>query len=487
MSGQVALQPVPIAIADTLTLDEASSLPLYLPGSPNRPPVLYREPGRGLCQIDMHKLRESGVSALFVRSEDLPQCERALEQKLGELIQNPEITPEQKAACVKAVGTSVVKALLDSERVSDQVDRASLLITNMVDAILSDRSVAVNLLHMSAHHRSTASHMFAVSYLAIVLGAAVIGPESDELAEIGMAGMLHDLGKIKIPESLLNKTSSLSPEELQLIHHHPIESVRMIGDNPVVSSRVREMILQHHERPDGRGYPLGLSDDKLLVGSKIVTIVDVFHALIGPRTYRDAISPEEAIRYQGLRAGRKCDSEIFSIWRDLFESYWGVIQTTPELEEIDSDVGHSYHSDHQLAAPQDIPRQSPRLRCDGNVTVKCIYVGRLCQDEARQTTTDFSAQLHDLSKAGFCLYSTHPMYRGEVVHSLISSSEMEVWVRGIVRWCKHHEEDHHYRVGVQFQHRITSDDVEIPANVLSLDDPLLFPVNSKLADEDTVE
>ncbi|MFH1418681.1 MAG: HD domain-containing phosphohydrolase [Planctomycetota bacterium] len=485
MSEQVALQPVPLAITETLTPEEASSLPIYLPGPPNKPPVLYREPGHGLCQPNIDKLRESGVPTLFVRSEDLPQCERALEEKLGELIRNPNIAPEQKAACVKTVGTSVVKALLNSERPCDQVDRASLLIVNMVDVILSDRAVAASLLHMSAHHRSTASHMFAVSYLSILLGAEVLGPESDELAEVGMAGMLHDLGKIKIPERLLNKTSPLSPEELQLIHHHPIESVRMIGNNPEVSARVRQMILQHHERPDGRGYPLGLADGKLLVGSKIVTIVDVFHALIGPRTYRDAISPVEAIRFQALRAGRKFDSEIFSTWKGLFESYWGVIQRAPQWEEAEPDVGRSFHSDHQLASTQDTPRRNLRLRCDGNASVKCIYVGRLCQSD--EVAPDFTAQLHDLSKSGFCLYSSHPMYRGEVVHSLIGSSEDEVWVRGVVRWCKHHEEGRHYRVGVQFQHRITTDDAQKKTDVLSLDDPHLFPVNKKFTEEDSAE
>ncbi len=487
MSGQVALLPMPIATTETLTHEEASALPIYLPGSPGKPPVLYREPGRGLCQPDMRKLSESGVTTLFVRSEDLSQCERALEEKLGELIRNPDIPPEQKAACVKTVGTSVVKGLLDLEGPSNQLNRASSLIVNMVDVILSDRTVAANLLHMSAHHRSTASHMFAVSYLAMLLGAKVLGPGSEELTEIGMAGMLHDLGKIMIPERLLNKTSPLSSEELKLIHHHPIESVRMIGDTPEVSSRVRQMILQHHERPDGRGYPLGLAGDKLLVGSKIVTIVDVFHALIGPRTYRDAISPKEAIRFQSLRAGTKFDGDVFAIWKSLFESYWGTIKKMPHWEEIDPDVGRSFHCDHQLATAQDIPRRSPRLPCNGKVRVKCIYVGRLCHGEDHEGSVEFSAQLHDLSKAGFCLCSSHPMYHGEVVHSLISSSEDEVWVRGIVRWCKHHEKANQYRVGVQFQHRLTSDDVEMTADVLSLDDPQLFPVNTKFAEEDPTE
>lgn len=481
MSGEITLRPVPLAITESLTQQDASALPIYLPGSPNKPPILYRESGYGLKKPDFGRLRDSGVPYLLVRAEDLPQCERALEEKLGELIQNPAITTEQKATCVQQVGTLVARKMLDFEGTIGQLDRASSLLDNLIGAVLSDHLVAANLLHMSAHHRSTASHMFAVSFLAILLGTKVLGPRSDELKAIGLAGMLHDLGKMNIPESVLNKTTPLTAEEKELIRQHPIESVRLIGENPLVSSQVRQMILQHHERSDGRGYPLGLTSDALLVGGKIVAIVDVFHALIGPRSYRQSLTPAEAVYSQGLRAGKHFDHELYRDWRQVFHQYWGAVQGTPLWEAREPDVSPSFHSDHHVASSPGTRRQSPRLPCQGRVDVKCVYVGRLCR--AHEGPLDFSAQLHDLSKSGFCLYSSHPMYRGEVVHSLIGSSEQEIWVRAVVRWCKHHAEDNHYRVGVQFEHRVEGDGASEGAEVLSLDDPRLFTMNAKPAAE----
>ncbi len=474
MSEEVTLHPVPLAVAGGFSQEADGVAPsLYLPGSPGKPPILYREPGLGLRAPDLEKLQDSGVPYLLVSAHDLDECERSLELGLSELMQSPVIAPEQKAACVQTVGLSVAKGLLKLDNPGKHIDRASTMINHMMGAVLSDQAVSANLLQMSAHHRSTASHMFAVSFLAIMLGAEVFGSESHTLTELGLAGMLHDLGKTTIPGSILNKTTRLTAAEMDLVRQHPIESVRLIGENPAISPDVRQMILQHHERPDGKGYPLGTTGEKLLPGSKVLSLVDVFHALIGPRTYRARMPSAEAVRTQGMSAGSQFDSEFYKAWRRLFGRHWASTARLPEWTPEMADPDCAFHGDHKGHSTQNTARQNPRLRCEGKVEIKCVYVGRLCIAEG--VPFDFTAKLHDLSRSGFCLYSSHPMYCGEIVHVLISADEADTWLRGLVRWCRYHADDELHRVGVQFEHRIKGDDSREEADVLSLDDPRLFP------------
>jgi len=483
MSEEMALHPVPLAVVGSFSHETDSvAPPIYLPGAPGKPPILYREPGLGLCSPDLEKLQDSGVPYLLVSAQHLDGCERALEEKLGELMQDPAIAPEQKAACVQTVGLSAARGLLRLDNPARHIDRVSTTIDGLIGAVLSDEAVSASLLQMSAHHRSTASHMFAVSFLAILLGAEVFGPNSRDLKELGLAGILHDLGKTRIPGSILNKATPLTGEEMDLIRHHPIESVRLIGENPAISAEVRQMILQHHERLDGKGYPLGLTGEKLLLSTKVLSLVDVFHALVGPRAYRARITPAEAVRTQGLGVGSQFDSELYALWRRVFGRHWASGARAPQWTPEESDAKCAFHGDHKGAPAQNTPRRTPRLPCGGKVEIECVYVGRLCT--AQGAPLDFTAKLHDLSRSGFCLYSSHPMYRGEIVHSLIHSGETETWVRGLVRWCRYHADDRAHRVGVQFEHRISSDDVRETADVLSLDDPRLFPIITEISKDD---
>lgn len=475
MSAEMALHPVPLAVAGSFSNEADSALPpVYLPGPPGRPPILYRQSGLGIGHLDVQRLQDSGVPFLLVDGEHLDGCERALERKLDELMQDPALAPEQKAACVHTVGLSVARGLLNLDDPGKHIDRAAATINSLIGAVLSDEAVSVSLLQMSAHHRSTASHMFAVSFLAILLGAEVFGSRSRELKDLGSAGMLHDLGKTSIPGNILNKKKPLTAEEIELIRQHPIESVRLIGRNPAISAKVREVILQHHERPDGKGYPLGLIDEKLLPATKVLSLVDVFHALIGARQYRARISPVEAVRIQGLGAGSQFDRELYTIWRRVFGRHWTSVRKAPDWMPEESDSSGACHGDHKGVPVQNRPRRNPRLHCEGKVEIKCVYVGRLCIAEGGPF--DFTAQLHDLSRSGFCMYCSRPMYCGEIVHALINSEGSETWVRGLVRWCKYRPEDQTHRVGVRFEHRIDSDSARDGADMLSLNDPRLFSI-----------
>lgn len=170
---------------------------------------------------------------------------------------------------------------------------------------------AVNL-----HHDPTCRHSIAVAGYAVALGQALDLAEED-LGLLAMAGLLHDVGKMLIPVSLLEKVGRLDHGEIAQIREHPELGAKILrmqgGVEPVVVQAVRS----HHEYLDGSGYPFGLKGERISPLSRMVTIADTFAALTERRAYKLAKSPSEAIAIMAGMAGAKIDAGLLAAFRPV--------------------------------------------------------------------------------------------------------------------------------------------------------------------------
>ncbi len=134
------------------------------------------------------------------------------------------------------------------------------------------------------------------------------------------AGLLHDVGKIGIPEEILCKPGKLSPEEFAVIKEHPRMGCEIL--QPIASlSVILDGVLYHHEYPDGSGYPEGLRGDDIPLVARIVHVVDTFDALTSSRPYRTAFSLKQAIEIMQAEKGRRSDAEVTDAFFRAFEEY----------------------------------------------------------------------------------------------------------------------------------------------------------------------
>lgn len=115
-------------------------------------------------------------------------------------------------------------------------------------------------------------------------------PEKDHV-QIALAGLLHDIGTMKIDPALLEKKGRLTAAETEEVRKHTIIGYNILKNVPALNEGVKLCALQHHEREDGSGYPLGVKSDKIHIYAKVVAIADIFHAMSNPRYYKNAISP----------------------------------------------------------------------------------------------------------------------------------------------------------------------------------------------------
>jgi HD-GYP domain-containing protein (c-di-GMP phosphodiesterase class II) len=136
------------------------------------------------------------------------------------------------------------------------------------------------------HSRSVAGH-------AVRTARALNLPES-EIELIGLAARVHDLGKIAVPDSVLHKEGRLTDEEFALMKKHPDDGAEILAKFPDYR-RGRELVLAHHERMDGRGYPRGLAGDEIPLGARIIAVADAWDAMTSDRPYRKALSQDVAL------------------------------------------------------------------------------------------------------------------------------------------------------------------------------------------------
>lgn len=196
----------------------------------------------------------------------------------------------------------VIKAAEDHMYRRKSTDRSSNR-GNTIQTIL-------NTLHIKNKIEQT--HSSRVSELSKKIGMAMNLSEK-EIAELELAGLMHDIGKIAISEDILSKKGSLSSDEWAEIKRHPEIGYRILSASNNMSY-IAQYVLSHHERPDGKGYPFGISKDKIPLQSLIIAVADTYDAMTSDRSYRNPVSQQEAIDELKKCCGTQLDADVVKVF-----------------------------------------------------------------------------------------------------------------------------------------------------------------------------
>lgn len=153
----------------------------------------------------------------------------------------------------------------------------------------------------------TASHSQAVARLCELIGTDMELPAA-RVQRLRLAGLLHDIGKVGVPDTILGKPGPLSPAEWDQVRHHPEMAARVLSARELTD--IREWILARHEQPDGHGYPRGISGEAIPIESRILAVAESYDAMTNERPYRPAMSRAEAIAELGRYAGSQFDGSV---------------------------------------------------------------------------------------------------------------------------------------------------------------------------------
>jgi len=219
------------------------------------------------------------------------------------------------------VGKGMTTAHLVIKEVDEVVDK-------LIDTLSDDNYSLIHIEGLRAHDEYTYHHSLSVAVLSIAIGQCMSFSD-EELKLLGRAAMLHDLGKINTPNELINKPGKLTDDEFKKIKNHPSDGYRYLMMEKIGDENLRKIIVSHHEKMDGTGYPNRLLGDEIPFMSRIIAVADVYDAVTSYRSYRKPMSPTDAIELIMSQVGRHFDYTVVRTFVDKIDFY--PINTCIEL------------------------------------------------------------------------------------------------------------------------------------------------------------
>ncbi len=302
---------------------------------------------------------------------------------VGPRVRKPIERPQQ------ALSTEVEEAraaYLDGSRLIDQV-LADVQHGRVIDtrachsavkrnlaSMLRNESAMLWLIRLKNKDLYTSLHCLSVSIMAMGFGNH-LGLQDDKLQLLGMAGLLHDVGKMRIDPEILNKPGKLTAEEFEVIKRHPVFGLEALRAQPGIPEAALHAAYGHHERLDGTGYPLGSGPAQISYMTRIITIVDAFDAITSHRAYDCARPVQSAFEILRSASGRQFDEDLvreFIRWLGAFP-----VGTLVELHTGEVAVVVEKHRQYQLRPRVVVLRDAAKQRC----TPRYLDLAQITVDE----------------------------------------------------------------------------------------------------------
>lgn len=264
--------------------------------------------GVTLTQRYIDKLIDLGIGYLYVEDDMLSDI----------CPQDPEFL-KIKSSAVKLLSKSFTN--LQYNDTKPELNNTIKVITDMVEYLLNNKEICNNhLTEIKTHDNYTYVHSLNTCVIALFFGVQLSYTRS-MLVDLGVGALLHDIGKTKIPTDILNKTGKLTEAEFSIMKQHSTMGFEITEKLDYISDRAKRVILEHHERIDGSGYPKGLIGKKISKFAKIAAISDVYDAIVSDRVYRKGVSGNEAYEFILGGAGTFFDWELVNVFKNNFSIY----------------------------------------------------------------------------------------------------------------------------------------------------------------------
>lgn len=225
-----------------------------------------------LSKLNISKLKELGYAGVYV---------------FDNIVENNDLED--------VISDNLRKNSKESLRQLD-IDSVIYYSNKIVEELYSNENICIDLIEMRSYDDYTYSHCVNVAILSTIIGIGM-GLSNEELRALSLAGLLHDLGKTKIPTEILNKPDKLTQDEYRIVRRHAEYSYEIIRDNEEIPYITKIAVLLHHENENGTGYPVCLPSNKIYKLAKIIHVADVYDALTSKRPYKEAYNPSEALEF----------------------------------------------------------------------------------------------------------------------------------------------------------------------------------------------
>ena len=321
--------PIPLTKLPPSTFD---GIPLFLRVRPDTKAsdsvgvfMPFKSTEESLTETDCKDLLRNGIELVYIRMSDQHRFQEQSEMEMIRLASDPKLAISERANLIYETGVELINDLLSDPDIARFSHRLEAMSRSVATVVLNDPSAFTHLFTVSHHDFYTATHMINVATWMVPLAHALGHRDIDELTTICEAGLLHDIGKLYVPETVLNKQGALSEEDWWLLKRHPQVGHEHLQEYSGIDPLILRVSREHHERLDGSGYPDGLVDGQIHVVSKICAVVDSFDAMTAFRPFkRRTLSINEALDIIQSESPQKYDPTVVRAWINM-------VRATPTL------------------------------------------------------------------------------------------------------------------------------------------------------------
>jgi len=274
----------------TLALNQRIPFDLYIKKDKNF--LIIIERGTLISQKVLSMLEKQ--TALFIQKEDIHKKNlsyKTLRFYLQSNLESKEVT----LLFLYEVVQKQFEHMLKHEKLSIDMDFVNSFVNDIIYLIQNDTHYLKNTIEYFSSDYNIATHSLHIAIYAINIADRLHLKET-QIQEVGIAGLLHDIGIHKIDQEILHRNAQLSDEEMKIVQEHPKLSVEILKRNHLHNPYILDAVMHHHERLDGTGYPNGLYENQISEYAAILAICDVFDALTNERPYREKHSSFEALQ-----------------------------------------------------------------------------------------------------------------------------------------------------------------------------------------------
>ena len=242
-------------------------------------------------------LLKLGINGVYIREGEEDPEEQNISLLAKSVIEKTRVEDRAKVKLTESVKKRVaegIQYLYNNTDTQDFADATNQITGELMRAISDNEAIAVDISTLKISDEYTFKHSVDVATMAMIV-ARQHGLNDKEVYEIGIAGLLHDLGKSKIPNEVLNKPGRLDDEEFAIMKQHSVYGYEILKEKEGYSPAVLLGVLQHHEKMNGMGYPLGVTSEKMHLFARILSVVDIYDALVTERSYKNAFSQRDAV------------------------------------------------------------------------------------------------------------------------------------------------------------------------------------------------
>lgn len=263
---------------------------------------------------EIHKISQAGIKEVYIDTSkglnvaDAPTVAEVKQAVHEEMVRaaSEEKTPQRsvstseefrKAKQVHSEANSIIRDIMQDVRLGNQVqvEKIEPVVENITESILRNSGAILSLCRVKNKDNYTFFHSVSVCALQVSFCRS-IGMDMETIHQAGIGGLLHDIGKVKIPDEILNKPGRFTDDEFTIMKCHVVESRKILTETPGISEIAIQVAAQHHERHDGSGYPEGLKGEEISQMGQMAAICDVYDAITSTRCYHKGMEPTEALQ-----------------------------------------------------------------------------------------------------------------------------------------------------------------------------------------------